>query len=416
MKQEVCIVWLKRDLRTRDHAAFFQARKTKLPVIALYCFEPTLSHQTDWDERHWRFVYQSITDLNKKNHITWAHEEVIDVLQEINNHFTIKFMHSHQESGTEFTYQRDKGVARWCRKNNVTWKQHQSNGVVRNLKDKKQWERLWTSFMKRDLLETDLSKLNFADTSILQLSQELSQSIVTDHNSFPIGGEDKALSLMNEFFNSFDFEKGTYTTSELSPYISWGNISLRQVYQESTKLIPKYAEKKKILQFTNRLKWHCFFSQQFEEDTSLEFPGDGRKLDKDLFHAWKTGMTGYPLIDAAMRCVNQTGHINYRMRSMVVAFLSTHLKQPWGEGAKYLAKQFIDYDPAIHYPQFHLQSEALHNPIKQSQDKDKDAEFIRKWVPELRETPLKLIHRPWEIGSETYPFPVVKLWKEVSKF
>lgn len=411
MKQEVCIVWLKRDLRTQDHASLYQAKKSKLPLIVLYCFEPTVSHSPDWDERHWRFVYQSVTDLNKKIPVTWTHGEVINTLDEIQKNFSIKIMHSHQESGTEATYQRDKDVRKWCRRNNVSWKEHQSNGVVRNLKDKREWERLWTSFMKRDLLTTDLSKLTFADTSALHLSQELSKTITTDHNSFVMGGEGIALSVMEIFFSSFDFEKGTYTTSELSPYISWGNLSLRQVYQESVKLIPKHAEKKNILQFTNRLKWHCYFSQQFEEDTSLEFPRDGRKLDRDLLRAWKTGMTGYPLIDAAMRCVNESGHISYRMRSMVVAFLSTHLKQPWGEGAKYLAKQFIDYDPAIHYPQFHLQSEAIHNPIKQSQDKDKEGEFIRKWVPELRETPLKLIHRPWEINDPSYPFPIVKLWK-----
>lgn len=415
MKEEVCLVWLKRDLRTEDHASLYQAKKSKLPLIILYCFEPSVSHSPDWDERHWRFVYQSVKNLNKKIPVTWTHDEVISTLDEIQKHFSIKIMHSHQESGTEATYRRDKDVRRWCGRNNVSWKQHQSNGVIRNLKDKREWERLWTSFMKRDLLTTDISKLTFADTSVLQLSQELSETITTDHNSFLIGGEDRALSVMEEFFDSFDFEKGTYTTSEFSPYISWGNISLRQVYQESTKLILKHAEKKNILQFTNRLKWHCYFSQQFEEDISLEFPRDGRKLDRDLFRAWKTGMTGYPLIDAAMRCVIESGHISYRMRSMVVAFLSTHLKQPWEEGAKYLAKQFIDYDPAIHYPQFHLQSGAVHNPIKQSQDKDHEGEFIRKWVPELRETPLKLIHRPWEINNPSYPFPVVKLWKEVSK-
>ena len=411
MKQEICLVWLKRDLRSQDHASLYQAKKSKLPLIILYCFEPTVSHSPDWDERHWRFVYQSVLDLNKKMPITWTHNEVVNTLDDIQKNFTIKMMHSHQESGTEATYQRDKDVRKWCGRNNVIWKQHQSNGVVRNLKNDKEWERLWTSFMKRDLLTVNLSELTFADTNCLELNQDLSKTIMKDDESFVIGGEDRALVSMRNFFDSFDFQKINYTTSELSPFISWGNITIRQVYQAAVKLIPKNDEKKNILQFTNRLKWHCHFSQQFEENTQLEYPREGKKSDKELFRAWKTGMTGYPFIDATMRCVQQTGHINYRMRSMVVAFLATHLNQPWQEGARYLAKQFIDYDPAIHYPQFHLQSGAIHNPIKQSQDKDKEAEFIRKWVPELRETPLKLIHRPWEINSPSYPFPIVKLWK-----
>lgn len=422
MKQEVCVIWLKRDLRTKDHSSFYQARKSKLPLIVLYCFEPTVSHSADWDERHWRFIYQSLMDLNGKIPVTWTHGEVVQTLDEIQKKFTVKFIHSHQESGTEATYKRDKEVSRWCQRNGTSWKQHQSNGVVRALKNNKEWERLWASTMKRDLLSVDLSQLSFADVSGLELNHDLSESITSVHSSFLKGGEEEALINMANFFRTFDFEKnnytpsqGHYTTSSLSPYISWGNLSLRQVYQEALKLIPANTDKKNILQFINRLKWHCHFIQKFEEDTDLEFGRDGKKLDKELFRAWKMGLTGYPLMDACMRCVRETGHLNYRMRSLVVSFLSHYLNQPWEEGAKYLARQFLDYEPGIHYPQFHLQSEAIHNPVKQSRDKDQEAEFIRKWVPELRETPLKLIHRPWEINDPSYPFPVVMLKDGVSK-
>ncbi len=421
MKQEICVVWLKRDLRTKDHASFYQAKKSKLPILVLYCFEPTVSHGADWDERHWRFIYQSIQDLNTKIPVTWSHSEVVNTFDEIQKHFTIKIMHSHQESGTEATYQRDKEVAKWCKRNNTTWKQHQTNGVIRNLRVKKDWERLWASMMKRDLLTTNFSELSFIDTKNLNLTHDLSESITTNNDSFMHGGEDLALKKLHSFFNGFDFAKeiytpaqGHYTTSEFSPYVSWGNLSLRQIYHEAVKIVPKTEDKKNILQFINRLKWHCTFTQQFEEDTDLEFCRDGRKLDKDLFRAWKAGLTGYPMVDACMRCVKETGHLSYRSRSLVVSFLSHHLNQPWEEGAKYLARHFIDYDPGIHYPQFNLQAKAIHNPIKQSADKDKEALFIRKWVPELKDAPLKAIHRPWELNLPDYPFPVVKLWKDLS--
>lgn len=418
MRPEVCVVWLKRDLRLEDHAAFFYAKKSKLPIIALYCFEPLLANYSDWDPRHWRFIYQSLNDLKKKIPITWSYTDIIPMLDHIQEHFTIKMIHSHEESGTEITYERDKSVARWCKRNLCSWKQYQSSGVVRGLKHGKNWDRLWIKYMERELYLFSKDELNFIDTTKLILNQDLADEIIHDHPLFSKGGEELAHASMKRFFEEFDFAKkiytpsqGKYTTSGLSPYISWGNLSLRQVYHAAKKIVPLTEDKKNILQFISRLKYHCSFTQKFEVNTDLEFCRDGRKLNKELFKAWKHGQTGYPLIDASMRCVKATGHLNYRMRSMVMAFLSHHLNQPWEEGAKYLARQFLDYSPGIHYPQINLQSKASHNPLRQAMDKDQDAHFIKEWVPELREVPVMTIQRPWEITGVDYPFPVIKLWK-----
>ena len=170
-----------------------------------------------------------------------------------------------------------------------------------------------------------------------------------------------------------------------------------------------------------RLKWHCHFIQKFEMDTSIQyknmnsaFDGMREKVDKKLFKAWKNGMTGYPLIDAAMRCVKETGYLNFRLRSTVVSFLTHILWQPWKPGADYLAKMFLDYEPGIHYPQFQMQAATtgihtvrIYNPIKQSLEKDKEAIFIKNWLPELRQLPINLAHCPWEITQmeeEMYGF------------
>lgn len=449
MRPEISVVWLKRDIRLEDHASFFYASKSKLPILTVYCFEPSLQKYYDWDKRHWRFVYESILDLNTKIPVLWSYEEVIPLFDKISQKYQIKNVFSHQETGTRITYDRDKEFKRWCKKSDVTWREFQSNGVIRALKDRREWERLWVSVMKRDAFKINLSKMSFVDPSIIEVNSELPAEMTQGDDRFQKGGETIALNILSDFLNHrhFDYMKnisspsmGRYSCSRLSPYLAWGNMTIRQIYQKALPLLKNAPEKKNILQFISRLKWHCHFIQKFEMEEDLEFKNMNRgfdhlrnTIDKEKFRSWKNGVTGYPLVDACMRCVKETGYLNFRMRAMVVSFLTHHLWQPWQEGAKYLAKQFLDYEPGIHFPQFQMQAGVtgintirVYNPIKQSLEKDEDAKFILEWVPELRNLPQHLVHEPWNITAmeETlfnfklgvnYPFPIVDIQESGKK-
>ena len=130
-----------------------------------------------------------------------------------------------------------------------------------------------------------------------------------------------------------------------------------------------------------------------------------------------------------MRCLNETGYLNFRMRALVVSFFTHNLWQPWQAASKHLSQMFLDFEPGIHYPQLQMQAGEtgtnmlrIYNPIKNSLEHDPDATFIKKWVPELAEIPLAFIHEPWKLTQMEqelysfklgihYPYPIVDLEK-----
>jgi deoxyribodipyrimidine photo-lyase len=148
-------------------------------------------------------------------------------------------------------------------------------------------------------------------------------------------------------------------------------------------------------------------------------------FNHEYFERWKKGETGFPLIDACMRMLAQTGWINFRMRALLISFSSYQLWNHWREPALHLAREFLDYEPGIHYPQIQMQSGVtgintlrIYNPVKQAQDQDPKGIFVKRWLPELHNVPNEFIFQPWTMPTElqreisitmgsTYPLPIV---------
>jgi deoxyribodipyrimidine photo-lyase len=229
------------------------------------------------------------------------------------------------------------------------------------------------------------------------------------------GGEIRAREVLGGFLATRGREYATRmsspvtahdTCSRLSPYLAWGNISIREVFQTTEtraetlrRASPKSAPwLKSLAAFGKRLRWHCHFIQKLEDQPSLEFENmqracDGLREDQfnqDHFEAWKAGQTGYPMVDACMRALHERKWINFRMRAMLVSFASYHLWLDWRHTAPWLATQFLDYEPGIHYSQFQMQSGTtgintlrIYSPSKQVLDQDPEGRFIHQWCPEL---------------------------------
>jgi deoxyribodipyrimidine photo-lyase len=431
--QKCVIVWLKRDLRTQDHASFQAAYQTGLPVLPLFCFEPSVSCSPDFDIRHWRFQWEGLNDLlhqlsEYSGEIAWGHVEVLEALELISSKFDIYSLFSHRETGTSETFARDIEVGKWCKERGVRWEEFKQLPIQRGRENQpKAWDAQWIKFMKSDPAQVDYQRINWVDIDSLQLPQHLPEEVLTSESKMQKGGESAGLLRLEEFINlGFSqylkslpkAEKSRRFTSRLSSYLSWGHLSTRMCYQNIEARTKESEHKVSRNQFLARMKWQAHFIQKFEREIEMQkkdqnpaFSHLRKKKNKKYIKAWEEGMTGFPLVDACMRCVDKTGYLNFRMRALVVSFLTHHLWQPWQVGAKILARKFLDYEPGIHYPQFQMQAGTtgmhtlrIYNPIKQANEQDPEALFIKRWVPELNNLPTHLAQNPWEITSMEQAF------------
>jgi deoxyribodipyrimidine photo-lyase len=295
--------------------------------------------------------------------------------------------------------------------------------------------------------DPDLSQLKYLSGIELKQNNEarvhLAAEILQDHQDFQRGGELEGRTWLKSFIRERSNkyaqtislpEESRFHNSRLSPYLSWGNLSVRQVHQTFKKhVVSDHPNRFGIRACHQRLIWRSHFVQKFESECRMEFENINsaynrldRAHDAALLERWKEGVTGFPLVDASMRCVNATGWLNFRMRAMVISFLTHYLWQHWREGAVWLGSRFLDFEPGIHYPQVQMQAAStgihtvrVYNPIKQAKEKDPDGVFIRRWVPELAALPTQYVHQPSaapplelafqniELGKD-YPLPMVE--------
>jgi deoxyribodipyrimidine photo-lyase len=259
------------------------------------------------------------------------------------------------------------------------------------------------------------------------------------------GGEATAQAVLREFLDGRgrDYRRALSSPltaeagcSRLSPHLAFGTVSMRTVHQATEAAIartPDRALAYALRGFAGRLRWHCHFMQKLEDEPRIEFQNFARVCDglregdfNDAhFAAWCEGRTGYPMVDACMRSLRATGWLNFRMRAMLVSFASHHLWLHWREPGLFLARQFLDFEPGIHWSQMQMQSGTtgintlrMYSPSKQARDQDPDGVFIRRWCPELGRVPLPYLAEPWKmdisvqrmvachIGTD-YPAPIV---------
>ncbi len=450
MADQLNIVWFKRDLRVHDHAPLAQACLSG-PVLPLYIVEPGYWSLPDSSRRHWSFIHDCLGELHAELAARGAPlilrvGEAVDVFEALRQTFGTIKLWSHEETGNDWTFRRDKAVKVWCRAHSIAWHETPTNGVVRALKSRDNWAAQRSQRMTMPLVPAP-DRIQAPIHVPSQPRPPKSDPMFGDEILFvQSGGRKEGLSALDSFLET-RASKYMQTISKpgisarhcsrLSAHLAFGTLSSREVEQATRARLRDLTEpdpgmsdddaqsfRKNLGAFLSRLAWRCHFMQKLEQQPEIEFhcthPAfEGMRephFNADFFEAWKSGHTGYPLIDAAMRSLHVNGWINFRMRAMLVSFASYHLWLDWRQTAPYVARLFTDYEPGIHLCQFQMQSGVtgintlrIYSPVKQSLDHDPEGKFIRRYVPELFNVSTQWIHEPWRMPEPPadYPSPIV---------
>ncbi|MDW3196856.1 MAG: deoxyribodipyrimidine photo-lyase [Cytophagales bacterium] len=450
-KTKINIVWIKRDIRTQDHAPLEAAETAGLPYLILYVFMPEVMAHPDAALRHHQFCWHALKEQSQRlkpfnREVTICYGSINEVFGYYTDQYEVDQVFSYQESGTEFTWQQDRIAKHIFESKGINWREFQRDGIERGIRDRKCWDKRWFQTMYAPLIQNHYSQNEIGSfDNPFPLTEPLIASFEDYPATFQPAGERHAW----QYLKSFVAERGKryhldiskpaksrYSCGRISPYLAWGNLSIKQAYQFIKNHPNQKTNKRAFNGICTRLKWHCHFIQKFEVECTYEticinrgYESLEHNTQDKIIQTWESGKTGYPMVDACMRCVTETGWINFRMRAMLVSFFCHHLDQNWKDGVYHLARQFLDYEPGIHYPQFQMQAGTtgvntvrIYNPVKQSQDHDPKGEFIKKWIPELSKIPTEHIHEPWKIppleaatlGFELgrdYAAPIVNLEK-----
>ena len=450
------LVWFKRDLRVHDHAAVHAARvhATGGSWHGVHILEPSVWAQADASARQLGFVLESLADLSEQvrscgGQLWVLRGEACEVLQRLHAQRPFDALLAHEETGNGLTYQRDRAVAAWCAERGITFQEWPQNGVVRRLRSRDGWHLRWEAFMRQAPWPSPteapamLAQAGGPSRPPVPTLGECVRDGLSDGADAPRrqrGGRRRALQVLEDFLldRCATYRGGISSPlsapsacSRLSPYLTHGCLSLREVVQATHQRLDHLAvlalsgsaaqqaraarQQAGLQAFLSRLHWHCHFIQKLESEPEIEWRNVHRGYDglreggfsHTHFAALQAGRTGWPLVDACVAMLRETGWINFRMRAMLVSVASYPLWLHWRPVGEWLARQFVDYEPGIHWSQMQMQAGTtginttrVYNPIKQARDQDPRGVFVRRWLPAMRRVPDTWLFEPWRMPTE----------------
>ncbi|MDP9078408.1 MAG: DNA photolyase family protein [Bacteroidota bacterium] len=412
----VSVFWFRRDLRLDDNAGLYHALKSENPVLPIFIFDKEILDQLeDKDDARATFIYQTIEELDKElrqhgSGLLVIYDKPEDAWKKLLKEYDVKAVYTNHDY-EPYAKKRDKAIAAQLKKHEIAFKTYKDQVIFDRdevTKDDgkpytvytpymRKWHQKLTSFYLKAYPNKKYFK-SFYQTKAFPLPSLKQMGFEEADREFP---NIDYKELIADYAEKRDFPaiKGT---THIGLHLRFGTVSIRELARTAN----GHNEKT----WLNELVWREFymmilyhFPHTADQAFRLEYDRIKWANDEKQFEAWCKGETGYPLVDAGMRELNETGYMHNRVRMVVASFLSKDLLIDWRWGERYFARKLLDYEMASNVGGWQWSAGSgtdaapyfrIFNPESQMKKFDPKLEYVKKWVPEYAD-------------FSTYPKPIV---------
>jgi len=407
-KESISIAWLRRDLRLDDNRAIYEAHQTGDKVLVLFIFDTDIIDELDKDDHRITFIYDNLekinTELNnQKSALLIQKGRPVDIWKKLATEYDIKIVHIARDY-EPYAKERDREILGFLTSNNIIFKGYKDQVIFEKSEVVKQDNAPYTVFTPFKNKWLEAFKKNSNQNFELKNFNFLSHS-----SSFPTLSElgfKKSEKTVQPFqiddLENYKIERDIPSldhTSKLSPHLRFGTVSIRKIV-DKMKGNEVFLSELIWREFFMQILYH--FPQVIDHNFKEKYNGIQWRNDEVEFQKWCAGTTGYPMVDAGMRQLNETGYMHNRVRMITAGFLCKHLLIDWRWGEAYFAKNLFDYELAANNGNWQWAAGTgcdaapyfrIFNPEEQLKKFDPKYLYINKWIPEF--------------GTDRYPSPMV---------
>lgn len=407
MSKKVSIFWFRRDLRLDDNVGFLEALKGDHPVLPIFIFDKKILSKLPKDDARLTFIYETLqhmrNQLQEQNESSLAmfYGEPLDVIKKITEEYNVKSIYTNRDY-EPYAKERDESIASFLSKKDISFKTFKDQVIFEKSEIVKgdgepyvvytPYKNKWQEQFNEDedlkihytnqYLSNLIKNSRLPNLSLSDIGFEKSKIEVPDFDVTP--------TLIDNYEDTRNFPAKENGTSRLGPHLRFGTVSVRKMMKKAI------AEDNKV--FWSELIWREFFMSilfHFPHTVDNAFRSKYDRIEwrnnEDEFEKWKNGETGYLLVDAGMRQLNETGYMHNRVRMLVASFLCKHLLIDWRWGETYFAEKLLDYELSSNVGNWQWAAGSgvdaapyfrIFNPMTQVDKFDKSKKYIKEWIPE----------------------------------
>lgn len=415
MSKEVSIFWFRRDLRLDDNAALYHALRSRKPVLPIFIFdENILSKLENKHDKRVDFIHRTLTELKSElkklgSDLLVFHGTPLEVYEKLTSEYAVKSVFTNHDY-EPYAKERDAEIAALVNENGASFKTFKDQCIFEKdevLKDDGKPYTVYTPYSKKWK-----AKLNAFYLKSYPTEKYFSNFLKFQADSFPsleemgfektevsIPSADFELSIIKNYHKTRD-TPSVQGTSRLSVHLRFGTISIRKLAKLAFETNEKFLNELIWRDFYMMILWH--FPHVVEGAFRPAYDRIEWEHNEQHFEAWCKGETGYAIVDAGMRELNETGFMHNRVRMIVASFLTKHLLLDWRWGEAYFAEKLLDFELSSNNGGWQWASGSgcdaapyfrVFNPYLQTEKFDPQLRYIQTWVPEFQEL--------------TYPQPIV---------